>query len=286
MKEKNRLTVRFMAVITVSFLGLFAWTVIYFYFTLLQSNPNLARPVTLLYGVTICLGGFQLIAVSTLLFRELLLKYFEQKERVRWFHEMFIHLLSHKVGNFLLAQKLNAAILQKNYSPEAVGRINEGLLNMENDFRRILALVEAFSLDYLRRETFDIITLIDKIIKDSEMIASYHKMNPPSLIRQYFPVRVHANVLETRLLLMIVMENAFKYADGIIRVRVGMYRKRPYVAISNDLKSAKNSGTGLGLVFAYKLAQQLGVDFHYGSSKNSQFTIIIMWPKGNTFPFF
>ncbi|SFM50216.1 sensor histidine kinase [Thermodesulforhabdus norvegica] len=274
MKEKNKLTVRFIVVITFSFLTLCAWTSLFFYLSLKQLNQTIAKPVTLLYGTTLFLGGCQLIAVSSLLFREFLLRFFEEKERMRWFHEMFLYLLSHKVGNFLLAQKLNASILEKNFSPEAVMRIKQGLSRIEADFRQILALIETFSRDYIRQKPFNPAELVDSVLGELGRMGTDSGLR---VRKSYYLSRIRANMLETRIMLLLLLENAFKYAGRKVSIRVGSYKKKPYVAVVNDLGSEKSPGTGMGLIFSERLASQMKVKFRYGIFRG-KFSVLFMWP--------
>lgn len=277
MKEKNKLALRFAAVITFSFLTLCAWTSFFFYLSLKQLSPGIAKPVTILYGTTLFIGGCQLIAVSFLLFREFLLGFFEEKERTRWFHEMFLHLLSHKVGNFLLAQKINASILERNPSPEALLRIKQGLVRMEKDFRQILALIDTFSRHDIRRRPFNPAELVESVLEELGEGEGPYPESRFHLKKKYHLSTIRANILETRIMLLLLLENAFKYAGNRISIRVGSFRKRPYIAVINDIGPEKSAGTGMGLIFAEKLAKQMKARFRYGV-RRKRFFALFMWP--------
>ncbi len=239
-------------------------------------DPAYALESTILFGISLGFWILGLFIISLILFYELLVRYLLQKDRIHRFKMTLIDILSHKLGNFIVTQKVNLSILKENFDPLVIERTLKSLKAIEEDYKKILESIEAFNPEHLRREIFDLSSVVEKIVDDVKGRVSFDG----NVVMRISPTFVFANRLESSIFLSLILENAFKYAHQKIYIRTGLFRKNPYFVVVNDIKpELPTSGVGIGLIIAKNVAVNLGLKRLSIEKRDKNHFVITLWQR-------
>lgn len=278
MKERLSLILRFCFIIGCAFLCLWVWSSAYFYMKIAPIDPLYALESTVTFGISLFLWIAGLSIIAVILFHELLVRYVEQRERAYRFKQTMSQMLSHKLGNFLVTQKVNLSILQEHFSQDVLRRASQSLTVMESQFKDIMKVIEEFRPEYVERKVVDLRDIVLSVVDEY----------PEDVIKNRVRLRIQkapvfVNFDEARIFAHLIIDNALKYSDKVVYIRTGIFRKDPYLIVVNDiLRGVATHGAGMGLIIAENVATSLHVSFRTFSRKNFYFSISL-WPRKRWF---
>ncbi len=183
------------------------------------------------------------------LFYYLFRTYLKQKRESQEIFQILLQAISHRFGNFLATQKINVELLRTNYRLDIIKRMQDSLRLVEFDLHQIVSVLKNFEL-----QNFDITWLdISKVVNELLEEALYDDLQ----INCHFgKVKVKTSYLLTKNLIILLLENAFKYAANKVIIRTGFCNGKGYFYISNDIKERVSAGSGLGLKLARLLSEK------------------------------
>lgn len=208
------------------------------------------------------------IAISYVFFK-LFYSYVLQKEEFDEFLTILFQSISHKFGNWLSAQKINLILVKENQDIEAIECMQKSIDFMEKDLRQILQVVSTFQSGKYSIENIDVAKLITDIIK--ELTPLYFK----NIKIHLQSIKINALKVEIKLMLFLLLENAFKYSQNKIFIRTGKFKKK-YFFVSNDINDNISSGSGLGLFLVKKIVKKRNIYFRV-KQENGRFLALIVW---------
>jgi len=176
--------------------------------------------------------------------------------------------LTHRLGNFLASQKINAELLED--SPP-VRRLKRSLQDLDRSYHRTFSLLETLQKERnVREEKLD----LEKMVRDA---ISSHRDTDRSL-RLDAPAAklwLKANPVYVELLISLLVENALKYSRSRVHVKLCRSRSgKPILLIRNDV-SGKEGGTGIGLQIVRFIAERIGADLKIRIRSN--FTVLVVF---------
>lgn len=257
---------------------LWVWSVAYFYIKISILDPLYSFESTVVFGTSLLIWILGLSVIAVVLFYELLVRYFEHKERTYRFKQTISQVLSHRFGNFLVAQKINLSILEERFSEEVLCRTRQNLTEMEGQFKEIMNIIDRFRPEQLEK----------KVIMLQDIVLSVLEAYPEEEIEGRVKLRLQraetfANPDEARIFIQLFLDNALRYGDKTIYIRTGTYQKNPYLIMINDItKGQLLHGAGMGLIIARNVADSLNVSFTTISRK-SRYFVITLWSKRRWF---
>jgi len=236
---------------------------------LFLQNPSLPRDQALrdfLYNLL--LWELILVIAVSYLFYELLRQYRAYKESTRDFQEILLQSVSHKMGNFLAAQRVDVQLLSETGSQAALERIQRGYQSIEKDFRQITKIIKDFTVETSGSEACDLSSLAAEVLEEFQdgLRGDCRFRLQPS------PVQGARQELQT--LVYLLVENAVKYSERRIRLRTGRVRGRGYLMVVNDLRAKPPTGTGLGLHIAGKICARNGLALRY-RRKRARYAVLV-----------
>ena len=201
------------------------------------------------FALLVFLWEVALALALTFLFYKLLWIHLKEREENRNFLEILLLGISHKLGNFLAAQRLNLEILKQKYSLEAVKRLERGYGTIEKDFRHILKIIKNFKSYLRKKEKINLKLLIEDIITTFK-----EELQNKSLRLHLAPIEIFAVKAEIETIFYILIENAIKYAQTAICINLALQDKTVSLIIKNDINPMIPKGSGVGLDLAQRLA--------------------------------
>ncbi len=192
-----------------------------------------------------------LVTALTYLFFQLLRRYRRYKERTREYQQLLLQTVSHKLGNFLAAQRVDFELLRDTGSKKALDRLEQGRFFLERDFRNMLRIIKDSGSEEPEPEKTDLSDLVSGVLDDFT-----EELEPEKTMLN--PAEARCIPSEMEAVLYILFENAARYSSSEVLVRSGKSRGRPYVWIRNDIDPERVHGTGVGLSTAYRLAKRNG----------------------------
>jgi len=202
--------------------------------------------------LAICLFLWEAALVLSLsfIFYKLLWQHLKEREENRQFLEMLLLAISHKLGNFLAAQRVNIEILKETQSPKAVERLERGYNLMEKEFKHILRIIKNFKGQLRQRQKIDLTALINEIISGFK-----EELEGKSLDVSLSSVQIYGVKTEIEMIFYILIENAIKYADRKILIHLIIKDNKVLFVIKNDINPQVSKGSGIGLKLSERLAQ-------------------------------
>jgi len=172
-------------------------------------------------------------------------------EEGREFGRFLVKSISHKLGNFLAVQKTNLSLLQKNNSPQALGRMQRSIKRLEKDVSLILRLSEEELKPVKVWVDFwsvleNVLSLFEEEIKEKKFIFRKGKD-----LYLYADERVLEDVLYN------LLSNAIKYSKSFVHLRVSVGKDRVLFSVRNDFVEDAKGGMGLGLRLLQRHAQRM-----------------------------
>lgn len=213
------------------------------------------------YMKNVLLWEFLIVLSFMLILYKVVDRMTRQEREYRDFLELLLLTISHKFGNFLAAQKGNIDILKVKHDQRAIERIESIYNFMREDFNSIISYIEKFKEISTYREKINL----------NELIKKY--LNIQSENREFFfrekDVYVYTNMQMLENSVIPLIENAVKYSEGKIFIRL----TKKYLAIRNKISNTE-SGTGVGLKIAEKLAEKQGFKLLYRGKEDYFISIL------------
>ena len=213
------------------------------------------------------------IAVAYLFF-QLFRRYRRYKERTREYQQLLLQAVSHKLGNFLAAQRVDFELFRETGSRKALQRLEAGRSFLERDFQNILRIIKDTASEEPEPEKVDLSSLTRKVLDDFK-----EELKAASV--DLVPVRVKCIKSEVEAIVYILIENSVRYSRSKISVRTGISRNRPYLLIKNDIDQSKVHGTGVGLGTAKRLARRNDLALEW--IKKDDFFLTVLTGKESKF---
>lgn len=211
------------------------------------------------------------LGLSYVLYK-LLGRYLRDRERTRETLELLLLALSHRLGNFLAAQRVNLEILRERPNPEVLDRLEKAYGYIEEHFRRTLELVRLLPKGEEEKEV-DLGEVVRKVLRPFG-----ESLKGKDLELELSPVRVRVPVAELELILQALIENAVKYSDRWIRIALDKAGKSTILTIENDLAPDRPPGSGLGLEVARRLAGKIGLIIETEEGADCYRQVVIFGP--------
>lgn len=278
MKEKISLILRFCFIIGCAFLCLWIWSCAYFFMKISPIDPVYAYESAILFGASLLFWILGLSVLAVVMFYELLVRYVDQRERAYRFKQTISQVLSHKFGNFLVTQKLNLSIMENRFSQDVLNRAKRSLQEMETEFKDIMKVIEEFRPEHLEKRVVTIEEIVRDVLKD------YHqRVSEVSVKLRLQNTAVFVNPHEARIFVQLIIDNAFRYTGGRVYIRSGVFHRRPYLVVVNDIsRNPATYGAGMGLIIARNIASGLNISLTTASRKDRYF-VISFWPRKRWF---
>lgn len=213
------------------------------------------------YVKNVLLWEFLLVLSFMLILYKVIDRMTRQEREYRDFLELILLTISHKFGNFLAVQKGNIEILKLSNDPKALERLEKSYNYLQEDFHRVLESITQFKELSYSKEKINIRELIEK---------SLSLVSPEvNLKLKLRDISINANRQMFENIVFPIIENAFKYSEGGVQIRLG----EKYLAIRNKITSGEK-GSGVGLKIAQALAKKQG--FHLLSRGKGDYFIVLL----------
>ncbi len=197
------------------------------------------------YTKQVILWEFLLILVTMLILYKIIDRMSKQEREYKDFLELLLLTISHKFGNFLASQKGNIEILKIKRDEMALQRLEKNYELIKDDLSTILSYIENFKKFSSEKERVSVMEILNKCIDILSEKKSF-KISGKD-------VYVYSNKQIFENIIFPLIENAGKYSEGIVYIRV----TRRYLAIRNKIL-VLSRGTGIGLKISETLASKQG----------------------------
>ncbi|HOA84104.1 MAG TPA: hypothetical protein PKN66_09140, partial [Thermodesulfovibrio thiophilus] len=164
--------------------------------------------------------------------------------------ELILLTVSHKFGNFITIQKGNIELLKITHDEKAINRLESSYNYFQEDFYRIVDTIKSFKNIGIQKEKINLKVIIEKHL---ELINT-----DKSIIKNLKDVYIYANKQNIDNIVFFLLENAFKYSDGRIHIRL----TKKMLAIRNDIAQTDKS-SGIGLKITETFAKKEGFKIKY-----------------------
>ncbi len=195
-----------------------------------------------------------LILSLSYLFYKLLWYHLRERERNREFLELMLLVLSHRLGNFLAAQRVNLEILKEGRSPAALERLERAHGYIEDQFRRTLELIRSFPTKG-EREEVELSGLVQQVLGSFE-----GELEGKRVEVDLEEVRVRAPRSDLEMILHLLFENAARYSRSYVRTSFRREGQKVILEVENDIAPQAPRGSGLGLELARRLGERMGAE--------------------------
>ncbi len=205
--------------------------------------------------IILSLLAWEFITVtSILLLAYVVVKRFYLREKSR---EEFLNLLllsiTHKLGNFLAVQQINLEILKDCENKRAVERLTAQTNRMKKDFERIMFFMERIKKgEDSKKSKVNVKPVILENVK--EWVEVYGK--PDRLILSVKDTYINVNPDYFENIVSIVVENAIKYARGLVHVKSFTRRRMICIIVRNDIGEV-SEGRGVGTQIAKYMVERM-----------------------------
>lgn len=250
MKDEKSLFLYILLVLIFSFIFSSVGFIFYLYFNFFYNVPSKKflreiLPNFLMWELVVFLS-------FSLLLYLLYLRYSRYRRRVKSITGVIFQALEHHLGNFLSTQKINARLISGD--PFVKERILGSVESLESDFKLVLNILKQVSLEE------GSLSLHEKKIF-FQILENYRRLFPERKVSVSIgKIRSFASATIFKILLDLLLSNAFKYSANTINIRWGAFRGFTYLAIRNDLGDAP-PGSGLGHQLILRLAEEENLAF-------------------------
>lgn len=223
---------------------------IFHHFESRQVDRDFIENKILEYTKQVILWEFLLVLATMFILYKIIDRMTKQQREYKDFLELILLTISHKFGNFLASQKGNLEILKIKYDQKALQRLEKNYEHIEEEFRTIVKYIENFKRFSADREKISLRETLNKCIDlliDKEAIRIRGK-----------DLLLYSNKQVLENILFPLIENAVKYSEGVISIRI----TRKYLAIRNKIL-VTSRGTGIGLKISETLAKKQGFQLLY-----------------------
>ena len=280
LNETQKFLLKFFVILILASFLTFSGVILSFYITLsCYLSPSIVHEHLQSFVVI----SFSMISIFDLsisfIFYQLLKRYNIHKNNTIRLIEIFLEIISHKFGNFLAGVKINLSLVNSNnkniiLSPKIYNRILNSVDYMDNELSNILSELNSIRLynNILIKSNLSFNKLLSNQIEKSENLFK-DKKNYQIILKNNCDKLEN---LEYAFAIELLLENALKYANSIIKIRTGLWRKKyHYLFILNDISTKNYKGLGLGLSIVDSIAKQN--DFYVQWRKEGNFFKVLIY---------
>ncbi len=217
-----------------------------------------------------------LVLSLTFLFYKILWVHLKEREENRFFLEMILLTLSHKLGNFLATQRLNIEILKETSSPAALNRLERGYMFIEKEFKHTLNIIKNFKACSREREKINLKFVIESILSEFKDVLKDKK-----LTLDLTEMIITGCKSDIEMIFYLVIENAVKYAKKHIFMQLKKENKFVSFFIKNDINPLIPKGSGIGISLVGQLTQKHKIGFNH-REENGYFIVNFSLPLKTT----
>lgn len=187
--------------------------------------------------------------------------------------EVFILAFTHKIKNFLGVQKVNIEILKINFNKKALLRIEKTYSLIEKDIETLVHILKSLRNFNNEKLEINLKEITESIVKELESIY------PEKTVLLFLHnLKIKGNLEDVKNIIFIILENAFKYSDKRILIKLFEEKKYKVFYVSNDINvSFGEGGTGVGLEIAKFLSKKYGWILN-SSVSNNEYSITLKFP--------
>ncbi len=169
-----------------------------------------------------------------------ILRYIKKETNIKRTLEIFTLAISHKLGNFLSVNKINIELLKTKCNSKELSRIEQSYNLLEKDFFHISDFLKNLESD--RKRVLNIKTIVEKHLRDFQKVFPEKK-----LILSMRDLYVKTEEKKLNIVLLNLFENAFKYSDRFVHIKMCKTGKDILLIIRNDIGIPTTRSTGIGL---------------------------------------
>ena len=204
------------------------------------------------FAFTLLMWEAVLILVLMVLIYFTIIRYIRKEDYIRRYLEILLLTITHKLGNFLSIQRLNIDIIKSKCRLKAVNRLENAYSIIEKDFKFTIKTLKNLGEAEKNITTVNIKDVIENVVhhfqenlKDKsvrlDIFDAYVKMDPNDIENIFFAV----------------IENAAKFSENKVFIKMCSKDKNLYVFIKNDVGMVEK-GAGIGLEIAEFLISHYG----------------------------
>ncbi len=198
------------------------------------------------YVRDVLLHEFLLVLSLMLILYKIIDRMIRQERDYKDFLELILLTISHKFGNFLATQQGNIEILKIRHDERALQRLQTSYNYIQSDFYKVLETIRRFKEFSSNTEKINLKPIIEKDI-------SLFDMSNIRLILNLQDTYIYANRQIIENIIFSLLENAIKYSNGKIHIRLS----KNLLAIRNNI-AQEQKGSGIGLKITEALAKKQG----------------------------
>ncbi|WP_297473850.1 hypothetical protein [Persephonella sp.] len=181
-----------------------------------------------------------------------IIKYIKKEEYIRQYLEILLLTITHKLGNFLSIQRLNIDLIKSKCRIKAVNRLENAYSLIEKDFKFTIKTLKNLGNTEKNITTVNIKDMIEDILH--HFIENLKDKKIKLKLKNVY-IKADPNDLEN--ILFSLLENAIKFSDEKIYVKMCVNDKNIFIFIKNDV-GITDKGAGVGLQIAEFLLSQYG----------------------------
>jgi len=220
------------------------------------------------FAVSILLWEAGIITLLLIAFYYTTYKYIKRDKEMNKLLNILLMALTHRIGNFLASQKVNIELIEDS-APKI--RLKTSINLLEKNYYYTVDAIN--SLRERFNEAVNTI-LVSEVLKD--VLNAYSDVVDKKQLKVVLNENIYIKTNEAYLKLMfeLLVENAFKYSDKEIYIRLTKIRKRTFLIIKNDIKAkSSQEGSGMGLRIAKFIAESLG--FGFSIKSRDKFSVVV-----------
>ncbi|WP_456384855.1 sensor histidine kinase, partial [Persephonella sp.] len=204
------------------------------------------------FATTLLMWDAVLILSTMLLIYFTIIKYIKKEEYLRRYLEILILTITHKLGNFLSVQRINIDLIKSKCRIKAVNRLESAYSLIEKDFKFTIRTLKNLGNAEKNIKTVNLKDLVEDILH--HFIENLKDRDVITRLKNIY-IKIDPNDIEN--ILFTVIENAVKFSEKRIHIKMCSDGKYVYIFIKNDVGTV-NKGAGIGLEIAEFLISQYG----------------------------
>ena len=170
--------------------------------------------------------------------------YLKKEERYKQFLQLMILSISHKLGNKISSLNINLELIKSNCNNQAVDRLEKSLISLNEDLKTLLSTLKKIQFERKEEEKFRVDELVLKLLEEFKPFEN-------KVFVRLKPLKSFKNKSDIEAIIQIILENAFKYSENKVYIKI--YKTN--LIIKNDIKNEIESGSGLGLLIVEGLSK-------------------------------
>jgi len=204
------------------------------------------------FALTLLLWDAVLILSIMLLLYFTIVRYIKRDEYLRKYLEILILTITHKLGNFLSIQRINIDLIKSKCGLKAVNRLENAYSLIEKDFKFTIRTLKNLESSEKNITTVNLKDVIEDILY--HFIENLKEREVYTRLKNIY-IKIDPNDIEN--ILFTLVENAVKFSEKKIYIKMCGKEKDVYIFIKNDVGTV-NKGAGVGLEIAEFLISQYG----------------------------